>query len=377
MHAELEKNTEPNVPEAESDILVVDDNADNLRILSHILTSKGYKVRPVTTGPQALAAVQSQPPDLILLDIVMPEMSGYEVCQRLQADEQTRQIPVMFLSALSAIEEKVRAFTSGGVDYLTKPFQTEEVLARVAVHLKLRTLQKDLEQEVAELDAFAHTVAHDLKNPLGLIVSCADYLAAGIPGMETGELVELLQRILQFGLTAVNIIDELLLLAGVRRSSAIVAPVDMQEVVLQAQARLLPLIEEQRAQIVLPPTWPIALGYAPWLQEVWVNYLSNAIKYGGTPPQLELGATPLSDDLIRFWIRDNGPGIAPGDQARLFAEFSRLSEMRVTGHGLGLSIVRRIIEKLGGQVGVESQVGQGSTFFFTLPAVPPPTQAAA
>jgi signal transduction histidine kinase len=110
----------------------------------------------------------------------------------------------------------------------------------------------------------------------------------------------------------------------------------------------------------------VALGYGPWVEEVWVNYLSNALKYGGRPPRVKLGATPQSDGKVRFWVRDNGPGLASGAQDRLFTPFTRLDRGRVAGHGLGLSIVRRIVEKLGGQVGVESEEGAGSVFWFTL-----------
>jgi two-component system sensor histidine kinase/response regulator len=118
--------------------------------------------------------------------------------------------------------------------------------------------------------------------------------------------------------------------------------------------------------------WPVALGYAPWVEEVWINYLSNAFRYGGRPPRLELGAEAQPDGRVRFWVRDNGAGLTPEDQARLFTPFTRLDQVQVKGHGLGLSIVRRIVEKLGGQVGVESQIGQGSTFSFTLPGVASP-----
>ena len=144
----------------------------------------------------------------------------------------------------------------------------------------------------------------------------------------------------------------------------------MPKVVEQAQQRLLPMIEEYQGKIILPDhTWPGVKGYAPWIEEVWTNYLSNGLKYGGQPPHLELGATPQPDDTIRFWVRDNGAGLTPEAQATLFTEFTRLDEVRSEGHGLGLSIVRRIMEKLGGQVGVESEVGQGSEFYFTLHGV--------
>jgi signal transduction histidine kinase len=131
------------------------------------------------------------------------------------------------------------------------------------------------------------------------------------------------------------------------------------------------MIAEQEVEIIVPDEWPVAVGYAPWIEEVWVNYLSNGIKYGGEPPQLELGATPSNGpgEQTRFWIRDNGPGIKPEDQARLFTPFTQLGHDRSKGHGLGLSIVQRIVEKLGGQVGVESRIGQGTVFSFSLPDV--------
>jgi signal transduction histidine kinase len=109
------------------------------------------------------------------------------------------------------------------------------------------------------------------------------------------------------------------------------------------------------------------MGYAPWIEEVWMNYISNGIKYGGKPPRLELGAECLSGGAVRFWIRDNGVGVAPAQQSQLFVPFSRLHQIRAQGHGLGLSIVQRIVNKLGGEVGVESDGEHGSLFFFTLP----------
>lgn len=142
----------------------------------------------------------------------------------------------------------------------------------------------------------------------------------------------------------------------------------MASIVAKTQRRLSDMIEKYQAQIMSPDTWPAAIGYSPWIEEVWANYISNAIKYGGRPPYVELGATIQEDETVRFWVRDNGAGLSSEEQSRLFAPFTRLSQTRIKGHGLGLSIVRRIMEKLGKQVGVEGQAGEGSTFFFTLPA---------
>jgi signal transduction histidine kinase len=142
----------------------------------------------------------------------------------------------------------------------------------------------------------------------------------------------------------------------------------MAQIVAEAQQRLADLIHQSGAAIVGPEAWPAALGYAPWVEEIWVNYLSNGIKYGGQPPRLSLGATSQTDGQIEFWVQDNGAGLTPEEQTRLFVPFTRLSEAQTEGYGLGLSIVRRIVEKLGGQVGVESVRGEGSRFSFTLPS---------
>jgi two-component system sensor histidine kinase/response regulator len=167
-----------------------------------------------------------------------------------------------------------------------------------------------------------------------------------------------------------NIIEELMVLAGVRNQTVAAQPLDMASVVAEAYQRVEYLVRESHAEVSLPAHWPIALGHGPWVEEVWVNYLSNAIKYGGSPagvPHVELGATPQDDGCVRFWVHDDGPGLSAADQTRLFTQFERLDQVRTTGHGLGLSIVKRIVEKLGGQVAVESAVGMGSTFSFTLP----------
>jgi PAS domain S-box-containing protein len=237
--------------------------------------------------------------------------------------------------------------------------------ARLVEALRQHTVELEVHNE--ELDAFVHTVAHDLKNLLGLTVGFADVLEEDYATMSRERLRKYLHTIAQNGRKMNNIIDELLLLAGVRKMEVIIRPLDMASIVAEAQQRLAHMIEEHQAEIVVPKGWPMALGYGPWVEEVWVNYLSNALIYGGRPPRVELGATAQADDVVRFWVRDNGQGIPPEAQGRLFTPFMRLDRVRAKGHGLGLSIVRRIVEKLGGQVGVESEIGVGSTFWFTLP----------
>ncbi len=488
------------------DILIVDDTPANLRLLSSMLTQHGYKVRMAPNGRLALLNAQATSPDLILLDIKMPDMDGYEVCEQLKADPRTSGIPIIFISALDQIENKVKAFTSGGVDYILKPFRLEEVVARVKTHVALHALQRRLEaqnlelrklslaveqcansivitdtdgnieyvnpffeetsgytlaeaqgqtprilksgeqslefyQELwrtigsgqiwrgefhnrrkdgtlywesatiapvhnsagrvthyiaikediteqkqaqealqqyaeqlaaqnAELDSFAHTVAHDLKGPIGVITGFAEVLIRDLQVLSFDELDDSLHRILRVGKKLDAIMEELMLLTGVRKQEVVPQPLEMGQVIQEVLDRLLGLIQGQQVQITLPDesAWPTALGYAPWIEEVWANYISNAIKYGGQPPQVIIGAALQPDGQIRFWVQDNGAGLSEAAMQRLFTPFTRLDQARAKGHGLGLSVVRRIVEKLGGQVGVESAPGQGSTFYFTLPA---------
>ncbi len=260
--------------------------------------------------------------------------------------------------------------------------------ARLVEELRRRTTELQARNE--ELDAFAHTVAHDLKNPLARIVGFAEVLQAVRPDLSDDELDRHLCTIAQSGHKMSSIISELLLLAVVRKLEEVeIEPLDMAGIVAEALQRLEHTIEESRADVMLPATWPVASGYGPWVEEVWVNYLSNALAYGGRaeggiPPRIELGfdewtneriangATrnsqlAIRNSFVRFWVRDNGPGLTPEEQARLFTPLPQFGQVR-RGHGLGLSIVRRVVEKLGGQVGVESEVDQGSVFFFTLPA---------
>jgi len=699
--------------EPEREILIVDDSPMGLKLLTHMITMRGHRAESVTSGKEALASAFASPPDLVLLDIMMPEMDGFEVAERLQADPRTQDIPIIFISALNDEKSKVKAFTAGGVDYVSKPLHVNEVLARVGTHLRLRdTTQRlqdqvkarealiaeldevndqlkaeiveresaqaqlrdalaktealyritrslitsedipdmlevvtenvaealpadcvmtvtldpdaervtfyaaegpgaaalaepayaelmegltgwvvervqpvispkglhdpresaaarsrraaagfgamvvvplyyqgammgtmtainrpdqpdfdgqhlaqlnaiagqvsvalanarlsvetaylkefnegivqgvaeailvtnearrvtfanraavamlgyevaelvgqscdmlfpedlpsssgervpaceageatrfetvlmrrdgqrvpvlgstqplyqggvltgslaaltditeikqaeeqlrqyatDLEARNAELDAFAHTVAHDLRSPLTGLIGFVDLLQASATERGDAEYLEYSLYLNRSSVKMSNIIDELLLLASVREVDQVeTCALDMAGIAREAQDRLDYLIDEYGAEISAPETWPLATGYGPWVEEVWVNYLSNAVKYGGdaetgTPPGIELGFDRVNaGGVIRFWVRDNGSGLTAEQCAQLFTPFERLHNVRAEGHGLGLSIVRRILEKLGGEVGVESTPGEGSTFYFTLPA---------
>jgi|GEM_PF-5398179 len=233
---------------------------------------------------------------------------------------------------------------------------------------ELREANEALQIRNEELDAFAHSVAHDIKTPLTTIYGFGRLLARRYPELPAEELGLRLDNIADSADRVCKIVDELLLLSTVRKMDDIpLTPLEMGEIVAAVQARLADIIAEYEAQIVAPATWPTACGYAPWIEEVWANYLSNALKYGGRPPHVVMGAMEAENGQVRFWVQDNGAGLTEEECARLFTPFTRLDQVRVKGHGLGLSIVRRIIERLDGEIYVESELGVGSRFSFTLP----------
>jgi signal transduction histidine kinase len=238
------------------------------------------------------------------------------------------------------------------------------------------------EQLIQDLNSFAQTVAHDLKTPLTTIMGFATMLADQKVQLPPVQQKEALQTIVKTSLKMNNIIQELMLLSAVRQATVRIGPIQMSSIVSQAKQRLWGILSDGKTEIIVPEAsaWPRVIGYASWIEEVWINYISNAVKYGGTPPRVELGfdldykKSSSGRSMARFWVRDNGKGISFADQSQLFTQFTRLDQMRAEGHGLGLSIVARILEKLGGEVGVESESGKGSLFFFTLPmAVIEPT----
>ncbi len=238
----------------------------------------------------------------------------------------------------------------------------------ITEHVKAEQ-ERDL--AMSELDAFAHTVAHDLKSPLSILTGYSNLLVDLYDSFGREEVRSMLLSMEQCSLKMVKIIDELLLLASTRSQHEFATePLAMPDVIAEALIPLRLSIEERQARVVLvePETWPKAIGHAAWVEEIWSNYISNAIKYGGEPPHIELGAYRETDSHVRFWVRDNGAGLTPEQAGQLFKPFTRINEIRAQGHGLGLSIVQRIVHKLGGTVDVQSDLGQGSVFSFTLPA---------
>lgn len=360
-------------------ILIAEDDYLVGEMVQGMLAELGYTVVGLTTsGIQAIELTTALEPNVVIMDIQMPGMDGLAAAREIQECCRT---PVVILSAYETPELVQQASEAGVNAYLLKPPDNRELeraitlaMARFEDMVALRQLNDELQASNAELDAFAHTVAHDLQSPLGLVSGFSEMLLLNYDEYPPEQHKSILSKITRTAKKMSNIVSELLVLSSVRQMDVAFETLDMAQILYEVQQRLAEEIKTSYAEIILPPSWPQARGYAPWIEEVWFNYLSNGIKYGGTPPRLELGVTERPNGILCFWVRDDGQGLTAVDQDELFTPFTKLSQVRAKGHGLGLSIVRRIMERLGGTVGIDSEVGAGSTFWFTLSPVTNETQ---
>lgn len=358
-----------------ANLLIVDDSPANLQLLGGMLRQHGYKVRPVPNGELALQAARNEPPDLILLDITMPGMSGYEVCERLKADPALKPIPVIFISALDDVIDKVKAFAVGGIDYVAKPFQFAEVEARVKTHLTLRRQERLLEQNLAELkelerlrDSLVHMVVHDMRSPIAAIRMSLDLLGSDSPqdAASTAKMLMIAQR-------AADSLNEMATqLLDISRLEAGQMPIN--KVRLDLSKTLAATVDSMTAtagsrHLLLDTPAICCLPYdQDLIGRVLTNLLTNAIKFTPQGGEIQLGLK-LQEGVARVTVADNGHGIAPEHHHRIFEKFGQTDvKHKRIGTGLGLAFCRLAVEAHGGQIGVESDVGRGSTFWFTLPA---------
>ncbi len=369
------------------DVLIVDDTPANLQVLAGMLKDQGFRVRPVPGGKLALRAARSEPPDLILLDIMMPEMDGYDVCAELKRDPALSDVPVIFISALTDTVDKVKAFGAGGVDYITKPFQFEEVQARVGVHLRLRGLQLELQSRNRQLqesynrqrdleamrDSLTHMIVHDLRTPLTSIISGLETVIAG------GDLDELqgemLDMALQGGNMLLSMINDLLdvhkMESGVLELER--AALDPAQLARACAGQVENLAREKGLELLLEveeQVPPVAADEEK-LRRSLVNLLGNSIKFTNRGSvKLTIHHDP-DHGAVRFSVVDTGEGIPQDAFERIFDKFGQVQTRqagRKMSTGLGLTFVKMVAEAHGGTVGVESELGAGSVFTLDIPA---------
>jgi len=381
-----------------ADLLLVDDTPDNLRLLSLMLTENGYKTRKVINGERALQAVEVVTPDLILLDINMPDINGYEVCRRLKKSDKTRDIPVIFISALDDVFDKVKAFQAGGVDYITKPFQVEEVLARVNTHLNIRKLQKQLQQQNAQLqeeiqqrlsaeeanaqlkaletqlrqqlNVFLHAVSHDLRNPVigtkMVLHNLTNQVGETIPVPR--KVLERMQESNERQLGLINSLIETHA-AEVWGLKLNCQPLNLNSLVQSALIDLQPMLDKEAVILRdrISPDLPLVTADSLQLVRLYQNLIGNALKHNPPGFCLTLDAQ-VENGFLRCTVADNGVGISKEQCDKIFDLYFQGKQKRQSvGLGLGLYLCYHIIQAHGGVIGVESELGAGTTFWFTLP----------
>jgi len=353
-------------------VLVIDDRANSAHILEHMLKHANFDTLVATSGKCGLALAERESIDLILLDIDMPEMNGLEVCAVLKSQAKTKDIPVIFVSAMEDSAIKVQAMEIGGVDYITKPIRMNETLARIRSHLEVSRLRQHLRVSLTKLEdknerlrLFSRTLAHDLRGPLSAVIGNACLLQMSSLNEEDQTIVA---DIHEAGLLMDEIISSLLLMATTENGNAEMKRTSTLEVIQTCQRDLALSVKQAGGNVEIDGELPECQGNAPWLRRVFTNLISNAIKYGGKPPSVRIFAEPASmEGLFRFVVNDNGPGLSPEDQGKLFREFSRLAPNRAAGLGLGLVIVKHLTEQMGGKVGVYSEPNEGASFYVELP----------
>ncbi|HEY9597152.1 MAG TPA: hybrid sensor histidine kinase/response regulator [Cyanophyceae cyanobacterium] len=406
-------------------ILLVDDNPTNLGILLDFLGNSGFRLLVAQDGESAIDQMEYILPDLILLDVMMPGIGGFETCRRLKANERTKDIPVIFMTALTETVDKVQGFSVGAADYVTKPIQAEEVLARIKTHLAFQRLRKQLQEQNQQLQQeirdrqkaeetlriFLHSVSHDLRNPVtGMLMVLKNVLSRPWSVVNTEEqqgtvpnLRSILGRMVMSCDRQLNLINSLV---EAHASEVWGVPLECQSLPLYTLTQKLveewePISSQNQATINnlisvdLPPLW----ADSNQLWRVFENLIANALKHNppGTiitltadvinPDSIELdnqttlqpqinsftssnsgGQTKSKTQMIRCCITDNGVGMTPEECANLFGLYRRgVTAQRTTGLGLGLYLCRQIITAHGGEIGVISNPGNGSTFWFTLP----------
>jgi len=373
-------------------VLVVDDNPTNLSVLVNLLRDVGLRVLVATDGESAIDQTQYVKPDLILLDVMMPGIDGFETCQRLKANAETSKIPIIFMTALSETVDKVRGLSLGAVDYVTKPFEHEEVLVRIRTHLTIAKQRQtielqnfDLQTEISDrkraeeaLTIFLHAVSHDLRNPVTGLLMVLDNLSQTATSLDANIVLprSTLERMRQSGDRQLALINSLLE-SHVNDVHGLIIhpqPAMITDIIQAAIADLQPLSEKEETEINLQisPNLPLVLTDATHICRVFQNLISNAIKHN--PPNLKLiiSAELNSENMMLCEVADNGVGMTSEQSEHLFELYvqgktQNQLNRRSLSLGLGLYICRQIVQAHGGVIGVTGEVNVGSRFWFTLP----------
>jgi two-component system sensor histidine kinase/response regulator len=341
-----------------------------------MLGERGFEVRPVTSGRNALQAARQVMPDLVLLDINMPEMDGYEVCRQLKAIETLRHVPVIFLTALAETADKLRAFSVGGVDYISKPFQIDEVLARVNVHLALRRAQNDLAENLERLrdlervrDNLVHMVVHDMRSPITVLSAYLDLAQNISVEPRSAELASYLSAASRSAQTLATMTNELLDVSKMEagKLSLNLDRCDLLGLASEAVAAISAMDRTRSISVEGAPGF--ALCDRAIISRVLQNLLSNAIKHTPESSPIRVTVAP-HNAALRVAVLDSGPGVPVEFRNKIFEKFGAM-ELRANRKyhsvGLGLAFCKLAIQAHNGAIGVDSNQPRGSVFWFEIP----------
>jgi len=363
-------------------ILLVDDTEANLRVLGPLLRAEGWAVAAATSGGQALELIARRQPDLVLLDVMMPEMDGFEVCHRLRANPVTRDIPVLFITALTEEENIIRGFAEGGQDYIAKPFLHAELVARVRTHLALREATTRAEAQAADLarlnadkDRFFSIIAHDLRSPLAGLLGLSDALAVNLPEFTPEEVAEATAEMARSARNLYQLLENLLEWSQLHtgRMECRLENLELQNLLAELAELFKPTAQHKGISLYLDTVPTAAWADRRMALTVFRNLLTNAIKF--TPPGGSVALRCVTeDDRAVVEVADTGEGIAPEDLLNLFVTgvktISKPGTVGERGTGLGLVLCRELLARVEGSITGRSTPGRGSVFTVSLPTPP-------
>lgn len=364
-----------------ANILIVDDVPANIQLVASLLADQDYELSFATSGQDALAQVQETAFDLILLDFMMPGMDGLEVAQKLKQNPKTRDIPIIFLTAKTDEESVIAGFHAGAADYVTKPFNSSELLARVQTHLQLKNSRdalhkrnQELQEAIEMKNRFLSIASHDLKNPLGVVMGFSSILSQEPVITANTELAEIVETLQKASTRMFELVTELLDTAALEMGkielhlSRVPLALLVQQAVAQFQSQA--QAKQQQIRVSIAEDVPLlVMGDFSRLKQVLDNLISNAIKYA--PPSTVIDIDVLQGEhQARILVKDQGPGFSEADKALVYGYFQRLSAQPTGGEsstGVGLAIVKQIVDLHQGQIQILSEPGQGTTFVVDLP----------
>ena len=354
-------------------LLVVDDQESNIQVVGAALGKLGFEILPAIGGAQAFQRLAARRPDLILLDLLMPEMDGFEVCRRIRENPDWIEIPIIFLSSADDKGLIVRALESGGVDYITKPFNHAELVTRVRTHLALKRARDDLKQLAEDRDELLGILTHDLKNHLGGMDMSAQLLRSRTEAMADPKLRLMAENISHSSSQMLAFVKEFLANASADHG----LPIKTELISLKgAASRAVQQHREaaKRKQLVfqtaLEGNSAVVQADAAALDQVLDNLLSNAIKFSPPGKQIRVTVSSPGTRYVECQVQDEGPGFSESDRTRMFRRYARLSARPTGGEpstGLGLSIVKKLVLAMHGELACESTPGNGATFTVRLP----------